>query len=118
MGKKLVYGREDRDPYIAYSQAMGQDIPQYHYFIDKAGEQTQLTALLKTTAPGDTVIVGTITDFMFPEIDTMLNILEDFADNDVSIVSRLEPDYNIEKYRFGIRLADTIYRVRVSGKPI
>ena len=118
MGKKLVYAREDRIPYIAFSHAMGRDIPQYDYFIDKAGEQTQLAALLKTTAPGDTVIVGTITDFMLPEIDTMLNILEDFADNDVNIESRLEPDYSIDKYRSAIRLADTIYRVRMSGTPI
>ncbi len=115
---EYVYATKRGLPSIAASQAMGRDIPGYHYFIDEAGEDIELTALLRTVQPGDTVIVGTITDFMTPEIEDMLNTLEDFNDNDIAVESRMQPDYSIELYRIAIRLAIEIIRVREGLKPI
>lgn len=105
MGKLFVYAREDRDRYIAYSHAMGRDIPQHDYYVDKPGEWTQLTALLRTVQPGDTVIVGTVYDFMETEIVDMLDTLENLNDDGVHVESRMQPDYNIALYRVAMRLA-------------
>ena len=63
-------------------------------------------------------ISGTITDFMQPEIEDMLNTLENFNDLGVQIISRLEPDYEIKEYRKSIRLADRIARKRLGLKPV
>ena len=67
-GTDYVYGRIDQDVALAYSHAMGRDIPDYNYYIDAPGETKQLDALLDTVRAGDRVIVGTITDFMLPDI--------------------------------------------------
>lgn len=117
-GNLFVYATYSGDPPIAYSHAMGRDIPRHRYYTDKAGETTELEALFLTVSKGDAVIIGTITDFMQPDIIDMLNVLEDFNDLGVQIISRLEPDYNIEEYRKIVRLADTIARKRLGLKPV
>lgn len=105
-GTQYVYAREDRDKWIAFTHAMGRDIPEYHYYIDTGqGDTVQLDALLKTASAGDTVIVGTIIDFIDTDIDEMLNTLENFNDLGVKIDSRMQPNYNIKLYRIAIRLA-------------
>ena len=103
---------------MAYSHAMGRDIPDYNYYIDAPGETKQLDALLDTVRAGDRVIVGTITDFMLPDIQDMLNTLENLDELDVAVISRLQPDYDIKKYRSAIRLADTICRVKMGKRPV
>ena len=47
-GTDYVYGRIDQDVALAYSHAMGRDIPDYNYYIDAPGETKQLDALLDT----------------------------------------------------------------------
>ena len=117
-GTDYVYGRIDQDVALAYSHAMGRNIPDYNYYIDAPGETKQLDALLDTVRAGDRVIVGTITDFMLPDIQDMLNTLENLDELDVAVISRLQPDYDIKKYRSAIRLADTICRVKMGKRPV
>ena len=97
---------------------MDRGIPRHRYYTDKEGETTELEALFLTVSNGDAVIIGTITDFMQPEIEDMLNTLENFNDLGVQIISRLEPDYEIKEYRKSIRLADRIARKRLGLKPV
>ena len=52
-GTDYVYGRIDQDVALAYSHAMGRDIPDYNYYIDAPGETKQLDALLDTVRAGD-----------------------------------------------------------------
>lgn len=100
-----VYTRKDRDCLLAFSHAMGREIPEYRYYIDEGPETPQLDALLKTVSAGDTVIVGTITDFINTDVNDLLNALENFDDLGVKIDSRMQPNYNIKIYRIAIRLA-------------
>ncbi len=117
-GNLFVYATYSGEPAIANSHAMGRGIPRYRYYTDRAGEQTELEALLLEVSEGDAIIIGTITDFMQPDIADMLNTLENFNELGVQIISRLEPDYNIEDYRKIIRLADTIARKRLGLMPV
>lgn len=118
MSKFYLYARLDRDPRLAYTQAMGRDIPPEQCFVDEDGETTQLEDLQEIIQPGDILIVGTITDFMLPDIDDMLNTLENFSEIGVKISSRLEPGYDISLYRSAIRLASYIYRIKNGLPPI
>lgn len=104
-GAEFVYARRDRDYLLASSHAMGREIPEYRYYIDEGPETPQLDALLKTVSAGDTVIVGTITDFIDTDVNDLLNALENFDDLGVKIDSRMQPNYNIKIYRIAIRLA-------------
>lgn len=90
MGNIYLYARRERDPLLAFTLAMGHDIPEDQRFIDNAGMTAQLEELKDTIEPGDTILVGTITDFMTPDISDMLNALEDFADDNITIRSLLE----------------------------
>lgn len=117
-GDLFVYETYSGCPDIAYSHAMDRGIPRHRYYTDKVGETTELEALFLTVSNGDAVIIGTITDFMQPEIEDMLNTPENFNDLGVQIISRLEPDYEIKEYRKSIRLADRIARKRLGLKPV
>ncbi len=120
MGNRvLAYGREDRDLSILYSHTMNMKIPDDLYFIDKASGTTQLDALLLEMRAGDTVVVGSITDFTASnELWEIMRVLEDLDEAGVSVVSRLEPDYNIVVYRAALRVAAEILNIQDGRGPV
>ena len=117
MAKTYVYTNASGEPFIAYSHAMGRDIPRYQYYEDRLGERVQLDALKETVVEGDTIIVGTIRDFMVSDLKELLDTLELFSDCGVQIISRLEPRYNLELYRDIITLADNLARYYLGLPP-
>ncbi len=119
VGRVLAYGREDRDLALLYSQTMSTDIPEYLYFIDKAGETSQLDELRSVVQSGDTIIVGTITDFSLSnEPLEVLDVLEDLAEGGVQVISRTEPDYDIAVYRAALRVTDKIINIMAGRGPV
>ncbi len=63
------------------------------------------------------LVVGTITDFMTPDIEEMRMTLAALEDKDIALVSMLEYDYDFDAYYYKIGLADNIARVRIGLKP-
>ena len=117
MAKTYVYTNASGEPFIAYSHAMGRDIPRYQYYEDRKGERVQLDALKETVVEGDTIIVGTIIDFLVADLKELLATLEFFSGCGVQIISRLEPRYNIELYRDIVGLADNLARFYLGLPP-
>lgn len=98
---------------------MNMKIPDDLYFIDKASGTTQLDALLLEMRAGDTVVVGSITDFTASnELWEIMRVLEDLDEAGVSVVSRLEPDYNIVVYRAALRVAAEILNIQDGRGPV
>lgn len=111
-GALYVYINKSGNPSVAYSHTNGRDIPYYHYYEDEIGETTQLEALMSIVEEGDGVIVGSITDFMTPNVQNMVDTLEFFESKGVRIFSRLEPKYDVIPYRDAVILANNIARKR------
>jgi DNA invertase Pin-like site-specific DNA recombinase len=119
VNRALAYGREDRDLAILYSHTMNMDIPDFLYFIDKPKESSELDELLSVVRAGDTVVVGTITDFTASgELWEVMRALEDLDEAGVRVVSRLEPDYNIVVYRAALRVAAEMLNIRDGRGPV
>lgn len=120
MGNKvLAYGREDRDLAILYSHTMSMGIPDDLYFIDRPKDSSKLDELFSVVQAGDTVVVGSITDFTASnELWELMRVLEDLNDAGVSVVSRLEPDYDIVVYRAALRVAAEMLNIQAGRGPI
>lgn len=117
--RTLAYGREDRDLAVLYSHTMNLGIPDDMYFIEKPGETTKLDELLSVVQAGDTVVVGTITDFTASgELLEILMVLEDLNDAGVKVISRLEPDYDIKVYRAALRVAEEMLNIQAGLGPV
>lgn len=116
-GSWYVYTNKSGNPFVAYSHALGKDIPDNCYYEDEAGETTELDALLSTVKEGDGVIVGSVTDFMTPSVQDMTNTLYYLEEKGVHVFSRLEPNYDAVPYRDVILFANNIARKILGYKP-
>lgn len=108
-----LYIREDRTPKLGYSYCEELGIKDYITYTDKPFEDAAICKLLEEIKPGDRVIVGTILDFMFPEVEDLKFVLTEFAENNITVTSKLEPKYTFKKYVAALPLADVISRVRL-----
>ena len=108
-----LYIREDRTPKLGYSHCEELGIKDYVIYTDKPYEETAMSKLLEEVKPGDRVIVGTIMDFMYPEIEDLKYVLTEFAENNITVISKLEPNYTFKKYVTAIPLANAISRIRL-----
>lgn len=86
-------------------------------YIDKQNENSKLEELLEDIPRNAILIIGTITDFMNPDIYEMRDILSKLNEKQITIVSMAEHDYDYDKYYYKIGLADNIARVRMGLKP-
>lgn len=108
--KGSLFAYANGDPFVLYSHAMFYNIPDCNYYEDTAGKTEQLEALLGVVAEGDAIVVGSITDFMVPSVYEMCCVLEMLEEKGVTVISRLEPDFDIKNYRSAIALANNISR--------
>ncbi len=118
-----AYGREDRDISLMENNL---NLRNHSYkelesigriYIDKQGDTSKLEDLLVDIPYGAKLVIGTITDFMTPDIDEMRRTLAALKDKDITVVSMLENDYDYDNYYYKIGLADNIARVRMRLKP-
>ncbi len=118
-----AYGREDRDISLMENNL---NLRNHSYkelesigriYIDKQGDTSKLEDLLVDIPYGAKLVIGTITDFMTPDIDEMRRTLAALKDKDITVVSMLENDYDYDNYYYKIGLADNIARVRMGLKP-
>ncbi len=118
-----AYGREDRDTNLMENKLtlIGQSYAELEkkgrIYIDKQGNSSKLEELLEDIPRGAMLVVGTITDFMTPDIEEMRMTLAALEDKDIALVSMLEYDYDFDAYYYKIGLADNIARVRMGLKP-
>ncbi len=125
--KIFMYKRKDTDQFLANAEytmkGFGrEDVGTEDEYIDEIGERKQLEYLLDEVQryKKSTVIVGTITDFMNPQkpdIQDIIDVLEYFEDNNVTLCSRMEQNYDIKLYREVLPLVNAFYRINAGIKP-